>query len=147
MTISNHISTGFPYAALRRNTQDYALLFHINYLVDRPQISGTIGKNYRARSRHFGCALRTPDQGPLFANQEVGMNTTTFLDLTIEKRGRQYFVVLTDNIEVNQVGPFKRKKEALKLYRQLARQALALGGRRQPAIAKSAAADAQGGAA
>ena len=75
------------------------------------------------------------------------MNTTTFLDLTIEKRGRQYFVVLTDNIEVNLVGPFKRKKEALKLYRQLARQALALGGRRQPAIAKSAAANAQGGAA
>ncbi len=39
------------------------------------------------------------------------MNTTAFLDLTIARRGRQYFVILIDALEVNEVGPFKSKKE------------------------------------
>ena len=50
-------------------------------------------------------------EGSIFTNQEFGMNTTAFLDLTIARRGRQYFVILIDALEVNEVGPFKSKKE------------------------------------
>jgi len=55
-------STGYPYAVFRRNTQDFALLFHINYLVDRSQIFGTIGEDYRARCSHFDFGLRVLDR-------------------------------------------------------------------------------------
>ena len=75
------------------------------------------------------------------------MNTTAFLDLALERQGRQYFVILTDNIEINRVGPFKSKKEALEFHRQLARRALALGGRCQPASAETRGAGAHGDAA
>ena len=75
------------------------------------------------------------------------MNTTAFLDLTIARRGRQYFVVLTDNLEVNEVGPFKSKKEAQELYRQLTRQASALGGLCQSTSIESTSTNAHRGAA
>jgi len=75
------------------------------------------------------------------------MNTTAFLDLTIARRGRQYFVILIDALEVNEVGPFKSKKEALELYRQLARQALTLGGLCQAVCAGSSNAEADAEAA
>ena len=74
------------------------------------------------------------------------MNTTAFLDLTIARRGRQYFVILIDALEVNEVGPFRRKKEALELYRQLASRALALGGLCQSTSVESTSTNAHRGA-
>ncbi len=59
------------------------------------------------------------------------MTSKPYVELSIERRKSQYFVLIVDDHEINQVGPLT-KRQALKLHYALANTALKHGGRTQP---------------
>ena len=56
------------------------------------------------------------------------MINVPYLDLDIIKRQRKFYIIITDNIARRELGPFKTRQQAQKMFDECAREAAKLGG-------------------